>query len=135
MRWLVLAVALLAGATAYIAVQSNEGNEATPSRTASISRAGVTGTAGDLDISVVPTAPINVDVFGSRAASARTFTLRRGDVAVYGKVRCLATIEAGAPYFLCSGRPRARARYEAAIWPSGIDVLRLGNPDPIYSTP
>jgi hypothetical protein len=128
-------VAVLAGAAAYIAVRSDEANEEVPSRTASISRVGVTGTLGDQVISVVPAAPYNLETLGSGADSARTVTLRRGDVAVYGKVRCLATIEAGAPYFLCSGRPRARARYEAAIWPSGINVFRLGNPDPIYSTP
>jgi hypothetical protein len=77
------------------------------------------------------------EVVPSRTAAtpARTFTLRRGDVAVYGKVRCLATIEGGAPYLLCSSRPRTRARYEVAIWPDGVNVFRLGNPDPIYSTP
>lgn len=71
----------------------------------------------------------------SSASSARTITLRTGDVAVYGNLRCLATFEGRTDYFLCSRRPRARARYEAAIRPSGINVFRMGNPDPIYSTP
>jgi hypothetical protein len=133
MRRLLLVVVVLAGATAYIAVQS--GNEDVPNRKASVSRLGVTGTLGDQVISVVPAAPYDLETLGSPAASARTFTLRRGDVAVYGKVRCLATIEGGAPYLLCSSRPRTRARNEVAIWPDGINVFRLGNPDPIYSTP
>ena len=133
MRWLLLVVAVLAGVAAYIAVRSDEANEEVPNRTASVSRLGVTGTLGDQVISVVPAAPYNLETLGS--ASARAFTLHRGDVAVYGKVRCLATIEGGAPYLLCSSRPRTRARYEVAIWPDGVNVFRLGNPDPIYSTP
>lgn len=71
----------------------------------------------------------------SSATSARTFTFRAGDVALYGNLRCLATFEARIGYFLCSRRPRARARYEAAIRPSGINIFRMGNPDPIYTTP
>jgi hypothetical protein len=134
MRWLLLVVAVLAGATAYVDVRSDQANEDVPNRTASVSRVGVTATLGDQVISVVPAAPYNLETVGS-TAPARTFTLRRGDVALYGNVRCLATIEGGAPYFLCSRRPRTRARYEAAIWPGGINVFRLGNPDPVYSTP
>jgi hypothetical protein len=135
MRWLLLVVAVLAGATAYVDVRSDQANEEVPNRTASVSRVAVTGTLGDQVISVVPAAPYNLETLGTTAAAARTFTFRRGDVAVYGNVRCLATIEGGAPYFLCSRRPRTRARYEVAIWPDGINVFRLGNPDPIYSTP
>jgi len=116
MRWLLLVVAVLAGATAYVDLRSDQANEEVPNLTASVSRVAVTGTLGDQVISVVPAAPYNLETLGSTAAAARTF-------------------EGGAPYFLCSRRPRTRARYEVAIWPDGINVFRLGNPDPIYSTP
>ena len=129
-------VAVLAGATASIAVRFDEADEDAANRTASVSRVALTGTAGDQVISLVPAAPYDIEMLGTAAASsARSLTLRRGDIAVYGNVRCLATVESGAPYFLCSRRPRTQARYEAAIWPGGIDVFRIGNPDPIYSTP
>ena len=71
----------------------------------------------------------------SRAAperSARLVYLKSGDVAVFGKVQCIANAEAGARSLLCQRRPRRRARYEVAVSPTSILVFKMGNPDPVY---
>jgi hypothetical protein len=77
----------------------------------------------------------------SRAARAspsrtqRVVYLRYNDVAVFGGVQCIATAEAGYKYLLCQRRPRASAPYEVGVTRDGIDVYKLGSPDPVYVTP
>ena len=56
------------------------------------------------------------------------------EIAVFGKVQCIADVEGGVKSLLCQRRPRSRARYETAIFPS-ILVFRMGNPDPIFTAP
>ena len=78
----------------------------------------------------------NLQEAKSASSAPRIITLRSQDIAIYGNLRCLANFEARSRTFLCSRRPRSGARYETAIWPNGdIYVFRMGNPDPIYSTP
>jgi hypothetical protein len=66
---------------------------------------------------------------------ARVVTLRDQEIAVFGGVHYIANTEAGLRHFLCQRRPRSKARFEAAVFPGGIAVYRMGNPDPIYVTP
>ena len=74
-------------------------------------------------------------IAASAPARTRTVTLRFGDVAVFGKVQCIATAEARVQHLLCQRRPRRTARYEAAIIADEIEVFQLGDPDPIFTTP
>ena len=74
-------------------------------------------------------------IAASSPARSRTVTLRFGDVAVFGKVQCIATAEARVKHLLCQRRPRRTARYEAAVFPDAIEVFRVGNPDPIFTAP
>jgi len=73
---------------------------------------------------------------GSTSTAPRTITLRSQDVAVFGRVRCSANVEARTPHFLCSKRPRAKAKYEVSIFRESIVVWKMGFPDdPVYTTP
>jgi hypothetical protein len=72
----------------------------------------------------------------------RTVTLRVGDVAVFGRVRCLARTESrnepmrpGSYYMRCSKRPLREARYIVDVFPTGATVSQAGNDTPLYSTP
>jgi hypothetical protein len=79
---------------------------------------------------------------GSTPNAKRTVTLRVGDAAVFGRVRCLATSDSrsepmrpGWYYMLCSKRPLRDARYRVDIFPNGATVSEAGNPTPLYTTP
>jgi hypothetical protein len=61
--------------------------------------------------------------------------MRYNDVAVFGGVQCIATAEAGYKYLLCQRRPRASAPYEVGVTRDGIEVYKIGSPDPVYVTP
>ncbi len=55
---------------------------------------------------------------------------------MFGSVQCIANTEAGAKHFLCSKRPRARSKYDTAIYPGDVVVFRMGNPErPLFATP
>jgi hypothetical protein len=73
---------------------------------------------------------------GSATDSPRVITLRNQDVAVFRGVQCVANVEAGHGHFLCSGRPRSKAKYDVAIFPASVVVYKLGRPDqPLFATP
>jgi len=73
---------------------------------------------------------------GSATDRPRVFTLRSQDIAVFHAVQCIANVEAGYSHFLCSGRPRSKAKYDVAIFPSSVAVYKMGRPDkPLYTTP
>ncbi len=73
---------------------------------------------------------------GSATESPRIVTLRSRDVAVFRGVQCVANVEAGYSHFLCSGRPRSKAKYDVAIFPASVLVYKMGRPDqPLFATP
>jgi hypothetical protein len=69
------------------------------------------------------------------AATSAVVRLHNGQRVVFGRVGCEANVEAGFRNLLCQRQPRARAKFEVAIFTSGISVYRMGNPEPVYSTP
>ena len=72
----------------------------------------------------------------------RVVTLRVGDVAVFGRIRCAATTDARSPsawkrayYMRCSKRPPSLARYRADILPDAVVVWEVGTSKQLYATP
>jgi hypothetical protein len=73
----------------------------------------------------------------------RVVTLRVGDVAVFGRIRCAATTDARPPsawkrgiyYMRCSKRPLSLARYRADILPDAVSVWDVGAKEQLYVTP
>lgn len=87
--------------------------------------------------------PGSAQLAGSASArTPRTVTLRLGDVAVLGRLQCVATSDSrrypmkpGAYYLRCSKRPDNQARYVVHVFPGGAVVSRPGTLDPLYRTP
>jgi hypothetical protein len=80
----------------------------------------------------------SAQVASSAKATPRTITLRIGDVAVVGQVRCLAwTDSRSSPihdaYLRCSKGPRSRAAYSVDVLPEGIVVWKEGVSNPVYT--
>jgi hypothetical protein len=72
----------------------------------------------------------------------RVVTLRVGDVAVFGRIRCAATTDARPPsaskrfyYVRCSKRPLSLARYRVDILPDAVSVWDVGAKEQLYVTP
>jgi hypothetical protein len=71
----------------------------------------------------------------SAASRHQTITLRSQDIAVFGSVQCIANVEGRIKHFLCSRRPRARSKYDTAVYANDVIVFRMGNPDePLFAT-
>jgi hypothetical protein len=75
-------------------------------------------------------------------APRRTVTLRIGDVAVLGRIQCIAISESrarpmtpGAYYMRCLKRPRSGAHYVVDNFGDGAVVWRVGEATPLYTTP
>jgi hypothetical protein len=73
----------------------------------------------------------------------RVVTLRVGDVAVFGRIRCAATTDARPPsswkrglyYMRCSKRPLSLARYSTDIFRDAVSVWEVGTNKQLYATP
>jgi hypothetical protein len=75
-------------------------------------------------------------------AAPRIVTLRFGDVAVFGHLRCGVTSDARSKtrqqqsyYMRCSKRPLTGARYWVDIFPQGISVMDRSTGTQVYRTP
>jgi len=72
----------------------------------------------------------------------RVVTLRVGDVAVFGRIRCAAATDVRPPsawrrmyYIRCSKRPLNLARYRTDIFRDGVSVWEVGTNKQLYVTP
>jgi len=76
----------------------------------------------------------------AKTSPQRTVTMRLGDVAVFGQVKCLATSDSrshpmSGAYLRCGERQGSKERYWADVSPNVVVVWSRTTPNPLYHTP
>jgi hypothetical protein len=81
----------------------------------------------------------SAQVARSAKAPPRTLTMRIGDSAGVGQVRCLAVTDSRSQpilyaYMRCSKAPQGKAEYWVDVLPANIVVWKKGTNGPVYMT-